>query len=79
MNIGNGIPEGIESSTRIFNRPTVLILDQSDMILRRYGVEEVFKAVQLLVLTSEVVGLKVMIVVTSWERALELRDNTGAR
>jgi hypothetical protein len=71
--LGNvlGIPGTSTEQLTVFQRPTVMILDVAESLIERFGVVEMVQALTSLRHGPDV---KVLIIVTSWQRALELRD-----
>ena len=80
LRMGIGIPEGQDEAFAQLRskQPIVIILDHSDMLLERYSAGEVVGALRELIGT-ETEDVRVMLIVTSWERALELCSDWGCK
>lgn len=76
-----GIPEFIPDSepmSTFFNKPTTIIMDHFDLLMRdkQQSVNDTLNFIRELATESaETQKFNVLLVVTSWERAIELRNN----
>jgi hypothetical protein len=73
-----GIPDfGLaQPMSDFFRKPTSIVIDHCDLLLREERMDEILKAVhELSTESASTQKFNVLLMVTSWERAIQLRDN----